>query len=226
MTEPINIHPGTRTLLPTETFGSIPAHIADPLLALGRACNDAGAIVASAYLDRSRVLDRQQRLEQDRAQPHSVEIDTAELLWEASIDHIERVGAIYAAVASRYVTAAVEAASHAISRRPVRVPDVDTVDVADILLLAEIHIPLIQLDEAAFSPRKQRRARGENAALRAAHEALQQASAATIAYDDAELADGTRRFIPGPELGGALHEYACMCAMALAVALTAAQPDD
>jgi hypothetical protein len=39
VSEPINIQAGVRSPLPTDLYDSIPAHIADPLLALGRACN-------------------------------------------------------------------------------------------------------------------------------------------------------------------------------------------
>lgn len=181
---------------------------------------------AAAVLDLSRNGDPRQRLGPWGQEPTSVEIRTAELLREAGVKHVERVSEVYGAVAARYVTAAVEAASHAISGREVTVPDAEGTDIADIVLLAEIHVPLVQLDEtAAGDVHRQRRVRIENANLRATHEVLQMVLAGTIRYDEVDTHDGARRFMSGAELGGALHEYASACVYVLAFALAAGPSD-
>lgn len=205
--EPVSVQPGLRTLLPTDMF-RIPAQVADPLLALGRACNDAGAALASASLDGHRVNDAKQRQEQAGDAATAIEVQLTELLWEAGTDHIDRLSEIYASIAARYVGVAVETASQAISGRTITVPAAADIEVTDILLLAEIHVPLIQLVPAAYrDPTRQRRARRENAGILASHRTLLAIMASTI-KEEFDTSDGTRRFWLQPELGGALHEYA------------------
>lgn len=222
--EPVNVQPGIRTLLPTDMF-RIPAQVADPLLALGRACNDAGATLASACLDGHRARDAQQRQEQAGDAAIAVEVQVTELLWEAGTDHIDRLSQIYASIAARYVGAAVETASQAISGRPLAVPATVAIEVTDILLLAEIHVPLVQLDPAAYrDPTRQHRARRENAGILADHRTLLRVLANTVKDEELDTNDGSRRFWLQPELGGALHEYACDCVHALAIALDGDKP--
>lgn len=89
--------------------------------------------------------------------------------------------------------------------------------VSDILLLADIHVPLIQLDEPAFAdPKRQHRARAENNGLAETHRLLQQAMVETTKPANLPARRGAvRQCTLEPELAAALHEYACSCVVAL-----------
>lgn len=220
MPEHSRVQPGARTLLFMEWGPHIPADVAEPLLALGRTCNDIGHALASARIEQARALDQQQRAQQRQDRSGSIEFRAAEALWEAAQGYIDDLVDLYASTAARYVAAAVEVASQAINQQPLALSAPLDVPVADILLLADIHVPLIQLDPTAFDdPKKRRRAELENDDIAESHRLLLHVMAETTKPANLPERRGpVRSFLVEPELAAALHEYACSCLVALYLA--------
>jgi len=227
MPEHSRAQPGTRMLPPAEWLQHVPPDIARPLLALSKACNDIGTALAVARIEQARALDQLQRAEHHDGSGAAIELQTAESLLDAAQEYSEQLVNVYASTAARYVSAAVETASQAINHQPLAMPEPPDVVVTDILLLAEIHVPLIQLDPNAFTnPEQQHHAQVENTGIAQAHRLLQQAMAETIKPANLpEPHDPVRRFTLEPELAAALHEYAASCLIALCLAASRDQPE-
>jgi hypothetical protein len=213
------LRPGIRLPLCVDG-GAVPAPVAGPLLDQGRACNNLGAALAVALLDKDRAIEQEQRADSDpNLNAHSVERQTNEALLDLIHDRIDRITALYADTAAQYVVDAVEAAGQA-SRGEALTPSAPRpITAADVVLLTQIYLPLIQIDtDAVTDPTRQRRIRVENEDLANTHRLLMAVIAEIGKPENLPCPPSPmQRFILEPELGAALHHYAAGSVVALAL---------
>ena len=102
----------------------------------------------------------------------------AEEQFGACRDHVERLTALYAWAAAQYAVCAVEVASRVAKGHTATAPTSLPVLPSDILALAQIHVPLLQIPDRAVVPRWRARLSLENGGLAGDHERLVAAMAA------------------------------------------------
>lgn len=129
---------------------------------------------------------------------------------------------MYAWAAAKYATRAVEIASRVADGASASLDTSLPVLPSDVLSLAQIHVPLLQMPERAVSGRWQRRLARQNAGLASDHRQLVAAMAAvespSTAFDDPDkVAERQTGHLLEVEFPAALHEYASSCAFALAM---------
>ncbi len=143
-------------------------------------------------------------------------------------DHVERMTAMYARASAQYAVCAVETASRVADGQPPTVPASMSAPPSDLLTMAQIHVPPLQIPERAVASRWRGRLAVENAGLASDHQRLIAAMAAVEsppdAFDDpGEVAERQTAYLLEAEFPSALHEYASACAYALAIMSV---PDD
>lgn len=133
---------------------SWPREVLDALLVLGQACNDAGLAVLDAQTQFAQAAEGLWRC-WDHTNIGDALGRVAEDRFAACRDHVERLTAVYAWAAAQYATCAVQAASRVADGEPASVPSLAVLP-SDVLLLSQIHVPLLQIPD--------RRHRGAGAA--------------------------------------------------------------
>ena len=116
---------------------------------------------------------------------------------------------------------AVELASRVADGVPATAPTSLPVFPSDVLALAKIHVPLLQIPDRAVSARWQARLSLENAGLAGDHQrlvaAMKVVESPPAAFDEpAKVAERQVAYLLEAEFPAALHEYATSCAWALA----------
>jgi hypothetical protein len=106
--------------------------------------------------------------------------------------------------------------------QPATIPAPLSAPPSDVLTMAQIHVPLLQIPERAVAGRWRGRLAVENAGLASDHQRLIAAMAAVEspagAFDDPrEVAERQTAYLLEAEFPSALHEYASACAFALAI---------
>jgi hypothetical protein len=141
----------------------------------------------------------------------------AEERFAACRDHAERLTALYAWAAAQYATCTVEIASRVADGEPASVPTPLPVLPSDVIVLSQIHVPLLQIPERAVSDRWRRRLAQENTGLAADHRQLVAAMAAvespSTTFDEPDkVAERQSGYLLESKFPAALHEYGASCA--------------
>jgi hypothetical protein len=214
------MRPGPRALFPQDMGAVVAREVLDALLVLGQACNDAGLAVLDAQSqfaqaaeglwrcwDHTNIGDALGRVTEDR--------------FAACRDHVERLTAVYAWAAAQYATCAVQAASRVADGEPASVPSLAVLP-SDVLLLSQIHVPLLQIPDRSASGRWRSRVPRENVALAADHKrliaAMKSVESPSVTFDEpSRVAERQDAYLLEAEFPAALHEYAASCVFALAM---------
>ncbi|WP_327007590.1 hypothetical protein OHA72_10160 [Dactylosporangium sp. NBC_01737] len=210
---------GPRSLFPLDAGAVVPGAVVELLRMLGQACNDAGLAVLGAQSQFAYAAEAFWRLTD---QSPNMLTWVAEQHYFACRDHVERLTAMYAQAAARYAVCAVEIASRVADGQPAAVPTSLPTLPSDVLVLAQIHVPLLQIPERAVASRQRRRLAVENAGLAGDHQRLTAAMAAVespaTTFDDPDEVDQRQAAdLLETEFPSTLHEYATACAFALAI---------
>jgi hypothetical protein len=163
--------PGPRSLFPLDMEAVAPREVVDLLLRLGRACNDAGLTLLDAQAQFAHTVEPVWRSSGDTDRGDMLDWVTWER-YAACRDHVERLTAVYARAAAMYAVCAVEAASRVADGLTPQLPQPLPVLASDVLGLAQIHVPLLQMPEDAVAGRWRGHVPKENAGLAEDHEAL------------------------------------------------------
>lgn len=215
------LRPGPRLLFPLDMGAVVPGEVVQALLALGQACNDAGLAVLDAQVQSAHAAEVLWRC-WDRVERVDPVGWVAEERHVACRDHVERLTALYAGAAARYAVCAVETASRVADGGPATVPEPLPVLPSDVLTLAQIHVPLLQIPAQAVASRWRDRLPRENAGLARDHERLLAAMAVvespSTTFDEPDkVAERQVAYLLEAEFPSALHEYAASCVFALAI---------
>ncbi|MDT5152313.1 MAG: hypothetical protein QOI01_4046 [Mycobacterium sp.] len=212
-----DLRPGVRLLLTVRPENAIPDDIAGPLIDHGRACNDLATALAAALLDKDRLIDQEQRASYDSGK--NVEGQTIQALFDINHECIEQLSALYADTAAQYAVDAIEAAGQAHRRQPLTPSAPRPITATDLILLPEIHLPLIQIDVSTIAkPKLQHRAQVENRGIVEGHRLLHAAIAEARKPENQKSGPTpAERCVLEPELGAALHNYAAACIEALTI---------
>jgi hypothetical protein len=216
--------PGPRSLFPLDIGAVVPGEVAELLRMLGQACNDAGLAVLDAQTQLAHAAEALWRLSSRLDQAEDLVGWVAEERYFACRDHVERLTAMYARAAAQYAVSAIEAASRVADGLPATAPTPSPAPPSDVLTLAQIHVPLLQIPDRAVASRWRHRLSQENAGLASDHQRLVTAMAAVespaTTFDDPDkVAERQTAFLLETEFPSTLHEYASACAYALAIML-------
>jgi hypothetical protein len=213
--------PGPHSLFELPAGAVVAADVTALLRAQGQTCNDIGLAVLGAQLGFAHSAETLWRC-QDL-------IDTDDSLGYpieeyhiACRDHVERLTAVYARAAAQYAVCAVQIASRVADGAPAAVPEPLPVLPSEVLLLAQVHVPLLQIPAHAVTTRWQNRRERENVFLAADHRRLLAAMASVesppTTFDvPGKVAERQTAFLLEVEFPSALHKYATACAFALAM---------
>ena len=218
------LRPGPRSLFPLDIGAIVPGELVHLLRMLGQACNDAGLAVLGGQIQLAHAAEAFWRLCGRVDQPEDLEGWVAEERYFACRDHVERLTAMYARAAAQYAVCAIEAASRVADGQPATGPTSLPAPPSDVLTLAQIHVPLLQIPDRAVASRWRHRLGRENAGLARDHQQLVAAMAAVespaATFDDPDkVAQRQTAYLLEAEFPSALHEYASACAYALAIML-------
>lgn len=197
-----------------------PDHV-DVLVGLGQACNDAALAVLDAHAQLARSVEALWRLS-DLVDDHSRPLAwVADEQYAACRDHAERLTAVYARVAVQYAASAVEVASRIADGHPPTVSATLPVVPSDLLRLAQVHVPLLQIPQHAPGG-PQKRLCSINGDLSASHHRLRAVIAGVespaTAFDQPDhVAQTQTADLLEAEFPTALHDYATACAFAIAL---------
>ncbi|GAA5186738.1 hypothetical protein GCM10023322_33640 [Rugosimonospora acidiphila] len=198
-----------------------PSDVVDLLLRLGQACNDAGLALLDAQAQLAHTVEPVWR--------SSGDLDRGDMLawvtWEryaACRDHVERLTVVYSRAAAMYAVCAVESASRVAGGLAPRVPQPLPVLASDVLGLAQIQVPLLQVPEDAVAGRWRGHVPKENAGLVEDHEVLLAAMAAVkspvAVFDEPDkVVERQTAYLLEAEFPSALHSYASGCVFAMAL---------
>jgi hypothetical protein len=216
------VQPGPRSLFPLDIGAVVPKAIVDLLRVLGQACNEAGLAVLDAQTQLAHAAEAFWRSCERVDHPEDLMSWVAGEHYFACRDHVERLTAMYARASAQYAVCAVETASRVADGQPATVPAPMSAPPSDVLTMAQIHVPLLQIPERAVASRWRSRLALENAGLASDHQRLIAAMAAVEspadAFDDpGEVAERQSAYLLEAEFPSALHEYAGACAYALAI---------
>jgi hypothetical protein len=205
-----------------DTGAVVPDPVLELLRVLGQACNDAGLAVLSAQTQLAYAAEAFWRMSEQMDERPNLLSWVAEEHHFACRDHVERLTAIYAQATAQYAVCAVEVASRVADGHPAVVPTSLPALPSDVLTLAQIHVPLLQIPDRAVGSRWRRRLARENAALASDHQRLVAAMASVdspaATFDDpGRVAERQTAYLLETEFPSALHEYASACACALAI---------
>lgn len=213
--------PGPRSLFPLDMQAEAPGHVVDLLLRLGQACNDAGSALLDAQAQFAHAVEPVWRSPGDTDRGDMLDWVTWER-YEACRHHVERLTAVYARAAAMYAVCAVEAAGRAADGLVPELPQPLPVMATDVLGLARLRVPLLQVPERAVAPRWRGHVPKENAGLAEDHKALVTATAAVESPATAfggpdKVAERQTAYLWETEFPSALHSYASGCVFALAL---------
>ncbi|WP_203920740.1 hypothetical protein [Rugosimonospora africana] len=198
-----------------------PGDVVDLLLRLGQACNDAGSAVLDAQAQLAHAVEPVWRSSRDADRDDMLAWVTSER-YEACRDHAERLTAVYARAAAMYAVCGVEAASRAADGLAPQVPHPLPVVASDVLSLARIQVPLLQVPERAVARQWRDHVPKENAGLAEDHKALLAATAAVgspavVFGEPHTVGERQTAYLLETEFPSALHSYASGCVFALAL---------
>ena len=213
------LRPGARTLLQVTSNLDLPDAVAQLMLGLGRAANDSGLALVDALQHKQRAFDLVDRTSGGGREPEQT---AAEEFFGAALDYVERLTSLYAVTAAQYAVCAVETASRLVNGLPVVMPISLPIVPSDILRLAQIHVPLVQIPIGPVAGKWARRAQVENVGLATGHRLLQEAMAEVENPPQAfDVPDETPLRIQATtlevEFPAALHDYAAGCAVVVAL---------
>lgn len=216
------LRPGPRSLFPLDIGAVVPSAVVDLLRVLGQACNDAGLAVLDAQTRLALAAEAFCRSCERLDQPENLMNWVAEEHHLACRHHVERLTAIYARASAQYVVCAVETASRVADSEPAAVPAPMSGPPSDVLTMAQIHVPLLQIPERAVASRWRNRLAVENAGLASDHQRLVAAmtaveSPATAFDDPGEVAERQTAYLLEAEFPATLRDHASACAYALAI---------
>ncbi|GAA4259791.1 hypothetical protein [Dactylosporangium darangshiense] len=211
--------PGSRPLVSTEP--DMPPGVHAMLRVHGIACNDAGLAVLEAESQFARAADALDRHSAD-ANPATVTGWVNDELHAAHLEHLERLIAIYARTAAQYATLAVEIASAVADGRPHPGQAELAPLPSDVLSLAELHVPRLQIPPSAVRRRWLHRLPDINAELSTAHEhaltAMRHAESTPVAFNDLrQHSEYSAPYLLEADVPATLHEYASQCALAVSI---------
>jgi hypothetical protein len=130
---------------------------------LGQACNDAGLAVLDAQAQFAHAAEAFWRLSEPADGSGEILGWVAEERNFACRDHVQRPTAMYAKAAAQYAACAVEISSRVADGHQAMVPNPLPVLPSDVLTLAQIHVPLLQIPDRAVAHRWRARLPRENA---------------------------------------------------------------
>ncbi len=212
-----SLRPGRQALLPLSWGRALPGEVAQLLLGLGQAANEAGLALQDAQALWARISDVQDRREWLNSSERQAVGSVAEDLFDTTMHYIEELTGIYAVAVARYAACAVETAGRAINQQPILIPTPLAVVPSDILQLAQIHVPLIQIPIEMMPARWQHRAQVENGGLSTGHRLLQAAMQAVRnpprPFDGPGQLHRANQQVLETEFPSALHAYAADCAI-------------
>jgi hypothetical protein len=217
-----SLRPGPRSLFPLDIGAVTPGPVVELLRVLGQACNDAGLAVLDAQAQLARAAEALWRSYERVDQPENLMSWVAEEYYFACRDHVERLIAVYARASAQYAVCAVETASRVADGQPATLPAPLPAPPSDVLAMAQIHVPPLQIPDQAVATRWRRRLIVENTALAGGHQRLIAAMAAVespgTAFDNPDkVAQRQTADLLEAEFPSALHEYASACVHALAI---------
>ena len=189
---------------------------------LGQASNHAGLAVLDAQTQLAHAAEAFWRSCERSDQRANLMSWVAEEYHVACRDHVERLTAMYAQASAQYAVCAVEAASRVADGQPVTVPASMPAPPSDVLTMAQVHVPLLQIPARVLASQWLSGRAVENAALAADHRRLTAAIAAVEspanAFDDPDkVAERQTAYLLESEFPSALHQYASTCVHALAI---------
>lgn len=214
--------PGPRTLFPLDVGAVIPADIVELLRMLGQASNEAGLAVLSAQTELAHAAAPLWRASEREAQDATMLEWVAGERYFACRDHLERLTAIYTRAAAHYATCALEVASQVADGRTARTPTPLSSRPSDLLTLAQIHVPLLQIPETAVMEGRRHLLVRINTELAQVHKLLVTAMAGVespaATFDEPEsVAQRQTGYLLEAEFPSALHEYASACAFSVTI---------
>jgi hypothetical protein len=131
------------------TGAVVPDPVLELLRVLGQACNDAGLAVLSAQTQLAHAAEAFWRLSEQMDQGPNLLSWVAEEHHFACRDHVERLTAMHAQTTTQYAVCAVEVANRVADGQPAAVPTSLAALPSDVLMLAQIHVPLLQIPDRA-----------------------------------------------------------------------------
>jgi hypothetical protein len=191
-----------------------PGDVVDPLLRLGQACNDAGLALLDAQAQFAHTVEPVWRSSGDTDRGDMLDWVTRER-YAACRDHVERLTTVYARAAAMYAVCAVEASSRVADGLTPQLPQPLPVLATDVLGLAQIQVPLLQMPERAVAGRWRGHVAKENAGLAEDHKAL--LAAMTVFDEPDKVGERQTAYLLETEFPSALHAYASGCVFALAL---------
>lgn len=200
----------------------VPGPVLDLLRVLGQACNDAGLAVLGAQTQLAYASEAFWRLSDQMDLGPNLLTWVAEEHYFACRDHVERLTAMYAQAAAQYAVCAIEVASRVADGHTAAVPTSLPAMPSEVLMLAQIHVPLLQIPDRAVASSWGRSIARENAGLASDHRhliaAMSSIESPAAAFDDPDkVAERQTAYLLETEFPSALHEYASACACALAI---------
>jgi hypothetical protein len=194
------------------------------LRTLGEACNEAGVAVLNAEAHYALADDvfRRSWEREEQGEPFNIRTWVAEEYNAACREHVERLTAIYAAASAQYAVCAIEAASRVANGGQPVVPSLPSTPPSDVLLMAQLHVPLLQIPARAVAAKWLTRLDRENVQLADIHRRLTAAKEAVespaVAFDvPREVTQRQTAYLLESEFPAVLHDYASACAFALVV---------
>lgn len=210
-------------VLSAHTAGRLPPSLAEELIGLGTAANELSFALAETRLrEQQAVLAVVRVNEREDLNHRTPESDMIGEWHAATLDHAERLVAIYAHIAATYAVHAIEAFT--MLARGEQPHPWSAIVPSDILTMPDVIVPLVQIPDGAGAEDDRRHIPRYNKDLRESHNQLVEAGRGHVRRDSPTILDKPERLASrdnakdiDDELPTALHEYAAAVVCAFGI---------